>query len=490
MSKQGVIAAEVVGPPSFHAPTMQPSSCVSHQAEQRLPRLPRTVELFDRRFVNGYFIPVPGVAAGDPRTMMREFVHEALVPVLPALVVEMIADYSHLRSPRVFAEGLYRELREGRTRILFRELYNVKERALREPHVFWDYLAQATLPTYVVLHYMLEQAKERRHVRNRAEEHRTLSRRLERFARLVGKKFPKAAYFVRHNGHGARPFLFNVGIDEWPQVLQDDFYHGHLLAARACFLLVHKRQRQLERLVKVLGGKGKDEWHMILCALNAASTALLQEFLCICLSVGMLNDRVLFSMVASLARSANPQMSSLLRHHGVQSGWSELIEVSDLDNGMDEVLESKSAGGSVHLQPLLHFVPSSVVARDYRGDAVASLSGKTFKKRDFLAFVAADDMLHVLRAPCYEYLYIRSFQDGAVCMHPLVSDQLVSARVEHGDLVAVTMLSNTPEIFSKLHVFDGLPADERFKRIMEFCFLARSARFLAIVQSDRHAEEQ
>ena len=172
-----------------------------------------------------------------------------------------------------------------------------------------------------------------------------------------------------------------------------------------------------------------------------------------------------------------------------QSDWSELCLQEDM--GMsescldtDKVLEHKNAGGNVHLQPLLHFQPIIILTRHYGGRPVASLSGKTFQEDHFLAFIAADDMLHVLRAPCYEYLHIRSFEDGAVCIHPLVNDQLVRTRVQHGDLVAVTMPCKTPEIFGELHVFQGLPAEERFKRIMEFCFLADSSLFLAMVQSN------
>ena len=175
---------------------MEPSSCAPHHVERRLPPLPWTIELFGRRFVNGYFIPAPGVATDHSSKMMRALVQEALAPVLPAIAVEIVAGHSHLHPARLFAEGLYRELHKGRTKMLFRELYNVKKDALREPHVFWEYLAQATLPTYVVLHYMLGKAKERRYMQDPAEQYRCLNERLLRFARLVGKRFPQAAYFV------------------------------------------------------------------------------------------------------------------------------------------------------------------------------------------------------------------------------------------------------------------------------------------------------
>ena len=93
---------------------MPPSNCISNQAEQRLPLLPRTVELFGRQFVNGYFIPVPGVATDDSSKMMRALVQKALGPVLPTPVLEIVAGYSHRHPARLFAEGLYRELYKGR----------------------------------------------------------------------------------------------------------------------------------------------------------------------------------------------------------------------------------------------------------------------------------------------------------------------------------------------------------------------------------------
>ena len=212
----------------------------------------------------------------------------------------------------------------------------------------------------------------------------------------------------------------------------------------------------------------------------------------------MFKDKALFTIIAPLVLTVNPRMDRLLRHHAAQSGWSELALKKDMDINerciddevcINEVLEHKEAGGSVHLQPLLQFQPTTILTSDYEGEAVASLSGKTFREDAFLAFVAADNMLSVQRRICYEYLHIRSFQDGAVCTHPLKSDQLVRTRVQHGDLVATTMLCETPEIFAELHVFAGLPAEERFKRLRELCFLAGDDFFMAIVESDQDAQE-
>ena len=183
---------------------------------------------------------------------MQALVQKALAPVLPTLAVDIVAGYSHLHPARLFAEGLYEELYKGQTRILFRELYNVKKNALREPHVFWQYLGQATLPTFVVLKCMLEAAKEKWRAQN-ARKHCILNRPLGRFARLVGKKFPFAGFFMKHYIRCARAFIMNVSMDEWPQVLHDKFYYGHLLASRVHFFLVHSRKKQLRRTIKALG---------------------------------------------------------------------------------------------------------------------------------------------------------------------------------------------------------------------------------------------
>ena len=121
----------------------------------------------------------------------------------------LLSDYSSYgNSSRLFAEELYRELWEGRTDMLKKELFDVTKGVLKEAHYFWNYLSGRAQPAAAFAHMLLE--AQHRHSR--------LKETLESFAKLACVRVPQTAYFAVEHCLGNLYFrLYNMSVDEWPQ---------------------------------------------------------------------------------------------------------------------------------------------------------------------------------------------------------------------------------------------------------------------------------
>lgn len=199
---------------------------------------------------------------------MRAVLQKALAPVLPALAVDIVAGHSHLHRGRLFAEKLHRERYGSRTMILCRELYDAKKDALREPHIFWDYLSQAPLPTCA----------------EPGQGRFFCDRPLGRFAQgFHGLRIFQVLWRL------SKDLLLNVSMDEWPHVLENQFCYGHLLASRVYFSWRRTGRSSSAGLSNCWERRERPVAHYF-CALNAVNPALLQGFFRIGLSAGLFKD--------------------------------------------------------------------------------------------------------------------------------------------------------------------------------------------------------
>ena len=95
---------------------------------------------------------------------------EALDPVLPRPLIEIVGDYSCASRSRQFAEELYAELWKGKTRLLHTELFDVKKGVLKEPHHFWEYLAGGAERVVVFVRMLSDDSKATSKAEGRTEE--------------------------------------------------------------------------------------------------------------------------------------------------------------------------------------------------------------------------------------------------------------------------------------------------------------------------------
>ena len=251
---------------------------------------PGTTLISGRLFEERSLLPIDVADHNEIRDSRRKraILQQALGPVLIQPLMDIVADYSCASRSRELAEELYGELWEGRTNLLYGELFDVEKVALREPQHFWDYLGGGVERVVVFVH-MLSIVRFR---------NPRLKNVLENLAVLVARRVPQTAYFARcyldfsrqlaTNASTSMPFLLvNTSFDEWPQVLMED--PRRLLAAERNILgfvtaleyfLV---QRDLERAARYISIFGEsmiedDNWFYVFHILYAVEPALVRSF--------------------------------------------------------------------------------------------------------------------------------------------------------------------------------------------------------------------
>ena len=326
---------------------------------------PGTTLIGDKLFEEHSLLPIDVTDFTEIRDSRRRraILEEALCPVLPQSRVELVADYSCASRLREFAEELYGELWEGRTNLLYAELFDVERRVLREPHEFWEYLA-GDAQRVVVFAHMLSMVR---------FHHAEMKERLENFALLVASRVPLTRYFVagylafsrQDSLDGSMPFaLANASFDEWPQVLAED--PVKLLAGEmsvfsfAAALRYFLAQSDLERAARYfcrLKRLAKDMWFYILHILYTAEPALVRIFFDAAILLNRRRRTFVFESAAPAAMRVDPMLSKYLV--AMAKKFYLAVPVAKARGDCGRLADDAKAGGNVHMR-LLTFIDETM----------------------------------------------------------------------------------------------------------------------------------
>ena len=412
---------------------------------------------------------------------------QALGPVMIPPLIDITADYRCGRHPQGqgFAGELYLELWEGKTKLLYGELFDVEKGALKEPHHFWDYLLHSVERVVALLH-MINQTRSRRP---------ELKEELEKFALLVGQRVPHAAFFVRSYLDFSKKLamttdmsfpLESTRLGEWPQGLVEDpirlspavrLMFGYV-AALQYFLMLGNLGYATRYSLKIVCAL--DIWFKVLHILYAVSPFLVRRFFYAILVLDPGMRKFMFDRTAPLIMTMVPALSPDLVTIARENGWPEPVP-QPLDM-QAELADNPKAGGNVHVVPL------TLIDRTGIGFGCRSSSTrKTVAHVGMMQLhVAAGNFLCALSTCKRQYLYVRNFDQAKSRRGVLVPGCPLEVKVQHGDVVVVHDSAVCPSFLEANVDCTGLSGEDCLERIKLFCYSAKAkdVYFMATVQSD------
>ena len=515
------------------------SGSAAGPSASRLLQHPATTLIGGRLFEVRSLLPVDVTDYNAPRDsrFKRALLKETLACLLIPPLINIVADYSCASRSRQFAEELYEELWEGRTDLLYGELFDVERGVLKEPHHFWDYLGGGAERAVVFVH-MLSEVQKR---------HAKLTEGLQRFAFLVSKGVPRAAHFIVCYLDGSIPFsLRNASLDEWPRALlhgQDCFkscvYFPLEATRRIYYLLIQSNGEQLKKSVETMYLEPK-EWHYVLRTLYGLEPALLSKFFAICFS----KEAASASMLSKILEKAMSRELTLVRAVFLAMLYSVLCTWLGINGGSEpfakfagpivlflnmrlimsdmprelpikQSLFQRVAPVAMSIDPTLGSVliaianengwaepvaaqlamGAELVDGECAGGSVhmrslvpvaqglsecipemsyaASPTGKAVSSGGMQMHIAADNVLCALSKYGAGYLSIRRFQGHKVDRYPLAYRYPIRVPVQHGDVLVVHARGECPSFLHAKADCTGLSREGCFEFVKSFCHSAK-----------------
>lgn len=255
--------------------------------------------------------------------------------------------------------------------------------------------------------------------------------------------------------------------------------NSRMQGLRIHYLLAHSKLERLKTKCPTFDKFSNYEWSCIFKLFHGVQEPLLYQFFNVGLEEGSFMAQSLFKRTARIAAAMYPTMRDFLQGKADEKLWQDL-DLPTLHIYAPRVVDCEEAGGDLHMQPLVPFT-----------EELANLSGKTFCLNRSKLFIDRDNVLHYFRRDGYGCVHVREFADGKVSSYCSMEDGVL-IKVQHGDVIAVTMYNGCPSFLSEPVDFTSLAPESRFERLKAFFYLAKdeTVLFLAIMERDPPAQKE